>query len=73
MPRPNRPKKKPIETREESSLEKEIQNFTNFTNTFTTSIPSIPFSLLSPEQHLQKALESLTQAYHGLKEEEKKE
>ena len=33
---------------------------------------SIPFPPLSPEQHLQKALESLTQAYKGLKEEEEK-
>jgi len=41
--------------------------------TFTAGIPSIPFPPLSPEQHLQKALESLTQAYKGLKEEEKKE
>ena len=39
----------------------------------TASIPSIPFPPLSPEQHLQKALESLIQAYKGLKEEEKKE
>src|SRR6266699_3915985 len=41
--------------------------------TFTAGIPSIPFPPLSPEQHLQKALESLTQAYKGLEEEEKKE
>ena len=34
---------------------------------------SIPFPPLSPEQHLQKALESLTQAYKGLKKEEEKE
>ena len=34
---------------------------------------SIPFPPLSPEQHLQKALESLTQAYKGLEKEEKKE
>ena len=39
----------------------------------TASIPSIPFPPLSLEQHLQKALESLIQAYKGLKEEEKKE
>src|SRR6266568_8338159 len=39
----------------------------------TASMPSIPFPPLSPEQHLQKALESLIQAYKGLKEEEKKE
>src|SRR6266699_4913760 len=40
--------------------------------TFTASISSIPFPPLSPEQHLQKALESLTQAYKGLEEEGKK-
>src|SRR6266567_605886 len=34
---------------------------------------SIPFPPLSPEQHLQKALESLTQAYKGLEKEEEKE
>src|SRR6266702_8403497 len=39
----------------------------------TASIPNIHFPPLSPEQHLQKALESLTQAYKGLEEEEKKE
>jgi len=38
--------------------------------TFTAGIYSISFSPLSPEQHLQKALDSLTQAYKGLKEEE---
>ena len=37
------------------------------------SIPSIPFSPLSPKQYLQKALESLTQAYKGLEEEGKEE
>src|SRR6266571_3586277 len=38
-------------------------------------MPSILFPPLSPEQYLQKALESLTQAYKGLdeKEKEKKE
>ena len=36
----------------------------------TASIPSIHFPPFSPKQHLQKALESLTQAYKGLKEEE---
>src|SRR6266567_7077045 len=43
--------------------------------TITDSMPSILFPPLSPEQYLQKALESLTQAYKGLdeKEEEKKE
>jgi hypothetical protein len=40
--------------------------------TTTDSIPSIPFPPLSPEQHLQKALESLTQAYKGLEEKKKK-
>ena len=37
---------------------------------FTANIPKISFPPLSPEQYLQKALESLTQAYKGLKEEE---
>src|SRR6266567_7872462 len=41
--------------------------------TFTAGTPSIPFPPLSLEQHLQKALESLTQAYKGLEEKEKKE
>src|SRR6266576_5893650 len=43
--------------------------------TITDSMPSILFPPLSPEQYLQKALESLTQAYKGLdeKEKEKKE
>src|SRR6266568_3817824 len=43
--------------------------------TITDSMPSILFPPLSPEQYLQKALESLTQAYNGLdkKEKEKKE
>ena len=41
--------------------------------TFTAGIPSISFPPLSPKQHLQKALESLIQAYKGLKEEEEKE
>ena len=36
-------------------------------------MPSILFPPLSPEQYLQKALESLTQAYKGLDEKEKKE
>ena len=40
---------------------------------FTAGIPSISFPPLSPEQYLQKALKSLTQAYKGLEEEEKKE
>jgi len=35
------------------------------------SIPSIFSPLFSPEQYLQKALESLTQAYKGLEEKEK--
>ena len=43
--------------------------------TFTAGIPSISLSPLSLEQHLQKAPDSLTQAYKGLeeKEEDKKE
>ena len=40
---------------------------------FTAGIPSISFPPLSLEQHLQKAVESLTQADKGLKEEGKKE
>ena len=35
---------------------------------FTAGIPSISFPPLSPEQYLQKALKSLTQAYKGLEE-----
>jgi len=56
--------------------EKENQNPAKKTTkpTATTeSIPSILFPPLSPKQHLQKALESITQAYKGLKEEEEKE
>ena len=34
---------------------------------------NIPLLSLSPKQHLQKALESITQAYEGLKKEEEKE
>jgi hypothetical protein len=41
--------------------------------TFTAGIPSIPLPLLSPKQHLQKALDSLLKAYRGLKEEEEEE
>src|SRR6266699_7240566 len=41
--------------------------------TSTDSIPSISFPPLSPEQYLQKALESLTQAYKGLEEKEEEE
>src|SRR6266576_1991333 len=41
--------------------------------TSTDSIPSIPFPPLSPEQYLQKALESLTQAYKGLEEKKKEQ
>ena len=37
--------------------------------TFTAGIHNISFSPLSPEQYLQKALDSLTQAYKGLEEE----
>jgi len=40
--------------------------------TTTDSIPSIPFPPLFPRQYLQKALESLTQAYKGLEEYEEK-
>ncbi len=60
----------------QSSTEKENRTPTKKTTKpmpITASIPSIPFPPLSPEQHLQKALESLIQAYKGLKEEEKKE
>ena len=58
----------------QSSTEKENQIPTKkTTKPITASIPSILFPPLSPEQHLQKALESLIQAYKGLKEEEKKE
>jgi len=39
----------------------------------TASIPRIHFPPLSPKQYLQKALESLTQAYKGLEEEEEEE
>ena len=42
------------------------------TTTDTTPSIPIPFPPLSLEQRLQKALESLTQAYKGLKEEEEK-
>jgi hypothetical protein len=37
------------------------------------STPSVPSPLLSPKQHLQKALDSLVQAYRGLKKEEEEE
>src|SRR6266568_2610093 len=60
----------------QSSTEKENRIPTKKTTKpmpITASIPSISFPPLSPEQHLQKALESLIQAYKGLKEEEKKE
>src|SRR6266702_348184 len=60
----------------QSSTEKEHQIPTKKTTKpmpLTASIPSIPFPPLSPKQHLQKALESLIQAYKGLKEEEKRE
>ncbi len=39
----------------------------------TASIPSIPFPPLSLEQYLQKALDSLIQAYKGLEEKEEEE
>src|SRR6266581_558810 len=71
MPKSGRPKKKPpIEEREN---QKPAKKTTKPTTTTTDSIPSILFPPLSPKQHLQKALESLTQAYKGLKEEEKEE
>ena len=62
----------------QSSPENENQNQkptkkTTKLNTTTDSIPSIPFPPLSPKQHLQKALESLTQAYKGLEAEGKEE
>jgi hypothetical protein len=60
----------------QSSTEKENQKPTKKTTkmmTFTAGIHSISFSPLSPEQHLQKALDSLTQAYKGLEEEEEEE
>ena len=60
----------------QSSTEKENQKPTKKTTklmTFTAGIPSISFPPLSPKQHLQKALESLIQAYKGLEEEEKEE
>ena len=59
-----------------SSSEKENQKPAKKTTklmTFTAGIPSISLPPLSPEQHLQKALESLTQAYKGLEEEEEEE
>ena len=59
----------------QSSTKKENQTPTKKTTKpipITASIPSILFPPLSPEQHLQKALESLIQAYKGLKEKEKK-
>jgi len=60
----------------QSSTEKENQKPTKKTTkmmTFTAGIHSISFSPLSPEQHLQKALDSLTQAYKGLEEEEEED
>jgi len=39
---------------------------------FRPIIAGILPSSLSPNQHLQKALKSLTQAYRGLEEEEEK-
>jgi hypothetical protein len=60
----------------QSSTEKENQKPAKKTTkqmTFTAGIPSISFPPLSPKQHLQKALESLTQAYKGLEEEKKEE
>ena len=52
---------------------KNLQKKTTKQMTFTAGIPSISFPPLSPKQHLQKALESLTQAYKGLEEEKKEE
>jgi hypothetical protein len=60
----------------QSSTEKDNQKPAKKTTklmTFTAGIPSISFPPLSPKQHLQKALESLIQAYKGLEEEEKEE
>ena len=58
----------------QTSPEKENQKPAKKTiklTTTTDSIPSISFPSISPEQYLQKALESLTQAYKGLEEKEK--
>jgi hypothetical protein len=44
----------------QSSTEKENEKPTKKIMTFTAGIHSISFSPLSPEQHLQKALDSLT-------------
>ena len=59
-----------------SSTEKENQIPAKKTTkliTFMAGTSSIPFAPPSPEQYLQKALESLTQAYKGLEEEEEEE
>jgi len=59
----------------QTSPEKENQKPAKKTikpRTTTDSIPSISFPSLSPEQYLQKALESLTQAYKGLEEKKRK-
>ena len=61
------------EKEKEKENQKPAKKTTKPTTTTTDSIPSILFPPLSPKQHLQKALESLTQAYKGLKEEEKEE
>jgi len=62
------------EKEKEKENQKPAKKTTKPTTT-TDSIPSIPFPFppLSPEQYLQKALESLTQAYKGLEEEEEEE
>ena len=60
----------------QSSTEKENQKPAKKTTkitTFTAGTSSIPFPLLSPKQHLQKALDSLVQAYRGPKKEEEEE
>ena len=60
----------------QSSPEKENQKPAKKTikpTTTTDSTDNIPSYSLSPEQHLHFALESLTQAYTGLEEEEEEE
>ncbi len=56
----------------EKENQKPIKKITKPTTT-TASTPSIPSYTLSPGQHLSKALESLTQAYIGLEDEEEEE
>jgi len=60
----------------QSSPEKENQKPAKKTiksTTTTDSIPSISFPPISPEEHLQMALQSLTLAYQGLKGDKKEE